>query len=161
MVKLFSLDNNPAILYEVELPESALVLRKEVRKFLAQELAVGSFVPRCDAWVASFSAEFSAKLGQQGWLGMTWPRRYGGQERSMLDRYVLTEELLTAGAPVAAHWFADRQSGPIIMRYGTEEQRMRFLPAIARGECFFSIGMSEPEAGSDLSAIRRDRKSVV
>ena len=85
---------------------------------------------------------------------MTWPKRYGGGERSALERYVLLEELLAAGAPVGAHWIADRQSGPALLRYGSEKQRDRFLPAITRGECFFCIGMSEPNAGSDLASVR-------
>jgi alkylation response protein AidB-like acyl-CoA dehydrogenase len=85
---------------------------------------------------------------------MTWPRRYGGGERTFLERYVVTEELLAAGAPVSAHWIADRQSGPLLLRYGTEAQRERFLPAIVRGDCFFSIGMSEPDSGSDLASVR-------
>jgi acyl-CoA dehydrogenase len=85
---------------------------------------------------------------------MTWPKRYGGGERSMLERYVVTEELLAAGAPVGAHWIADRQSAPLLLRYGTEEQRLAFLPGIAKGEVFFCIGMSEPDAGSDLASIR-------
>jgi alkylation response protein AidB-like acyl-CoA dehydrogenase len=67
---------------------------------------------------------------------------------------VVLEELLAAGAPVGAHWIADRQSGPALLRYGSEAQRERFLPAIARGECFFCIGMSEPNAGSDLASVR-------
>ncbi len=85
---------------------------------------------------------------------MTWPRRYGGSERSYLERYVVTEELLAAGAPTAFHWFADRQIGPSILRYGTEEQKRRFLPPIARGELSFAVGMSEPDSGSDLASIR-------
>jgi acyl-CoA dehydrogenase len=67
---------------------------------------------------------------------------------------VVTEELLAANAPVSAHWIADRQSGPLLLRFGSESQRERFLPGIARGETFFSIGMSEPDAGSDLASVR-------
>src|SRR5215510_6975538 len=78
----------------------------------------------------------------------------GGGERSMLERYVVTEELLAVGAPVGAHWIADRQSAPLLLRYGTEEQRLAFLPGITRGEVFFCIGMSEPDSGSDLASIR-------
>ena len=85
---------------------------------------------------------------------MTWPSEYGGSERSYLERYVVTEELLAAGAPTAFHWFADRQIGPSILRYGTEEQKQRFLPPIARGELSFAVGMSEPDSGSDLASIR-------
>jgi len=85
---------------------------------------------------------------------MTWPRRYGGGERSYLERYIVMEELLAAGAPVAAHWFADRQSGPTLLRFGSETQRQSILPRIALGECFFCVGMSEPDVGSDLAAVR-------
>ena len=85
---------------------------------------------------------------------MTWPKRYGGHERTFLERYVVLEEMLAAGAPVGAHWVADRQSGPMLLRFGTEAQRERFLPAIVRGELAFAIGMSEPDSGSDLASIR-------
>lgn len=91
---------------------------------------------------------------------MTWPREYGGGGRSFLERYVVTEELLAAGAPVAAHWIADRQSGPLLLKFGTEEQRMKFLPPVTRGESFFSIGMSEPDTGSDLASIRTSAVKV-
>jgi alkylation response protein AidB-like acyl-CoA dehydrogenase len=129
-------------------------LRLQVRGFLAQQLAAGEFVPMCDAWLSGYSAPFSARLGERGWIGVTWPRRYGGQELSQLHRFVIIEELLVAGAPVAAHWIADRQSGPSILRYGTEAQKQRFLPEIAAGRHFFAIGMSEPDSGSDLASVR-------
>jgi alkylation response protein AidB-like acyl-CoA dehydrogenase len=125
-----------------------------VREFLAAELAAGSFEPQVDAWLAGVDPAFSKRLGDRGWLGMTWPRQYGGHERPAQERYVVTEELLAAGAPVAAHWIADRQSGPSLLRYGTEKQRQEILPRIAAGECFFVIGMSEPDSGSDLASIR-------
>ena len=85
---------------------------------------------------------------------MSFPRRYGGHERSMLERYVVIEELLAAGAPVAAHWGADRQVGPMILRFGTEAQKLEFLPRISAGDCFFCLGMSEPDSGSDLAAVK-------
>lgn len=128
-------------------------LRLEVRTFLRQELAAGSFVSCSDSWMNA-SPEFSRKLGGAGWLGLTWPKKYGGSERTTLERYALTEELLSAGAPVGAHWIADRQTGPMLLRFGTEEQRLKFMPGIARGECYFAIGMSEPDAGSDLASVR-------
>lgn len=159
-MKLFSTGNQQSGLFEVALPDGAVALRQEVRDFVAQELANGSFVPQCDAWIAGFSPEFSQKLARHGWLGMTWPTKYGGHERSILERFIVTEELLAAGAPVAAHWIADRQTGPLLLRYGTEEQCQRFLPAIARGECFFGIGMSEPNAGSDLAGIQTSARRV-
>lgn len=137
---------------DLELPASAHALRLEVREFLAD--AIGAGKPARQLGHSSFDREFSRALGQRGWIGMTWPRRYGGHERSYLDRFVVTEELLAVAAPCSAHWVADRQSGPSLLRYGTEAQRMRFLPAIARGECCFAIGMSEPDSGSDLAAVR-------
>ena len=135
------------------LPPECETLRREVRAFLAEERAAGSWGPSSD-FAQSHSPEFSRRLGKRGWIGMTWPRKYGGQERSFLERYVVTEELLAAGAPVGAHWVADRQSGPLILRFGTESQRQEILPRITRGECYFCIGMSEPDSGSDLASIR-------
>jgi Acyl-CoA dehydrogenase, N-terminal domain/Acyl-CoA dehydrogenase, middle domain len=135
------------------LPPEAQALRTEVRDFLAQELPRYTPVERAHSWSA-FNAEFSRKLGARGWIGLTWPQIYGGGDRTPLERYVLVEELLAAGAPVAAHWIADRQSGALLLRYGTEAQRQAHLPAIARGEMFFCIGMSEPNAGSDLASIK-------
>ena len=129
-------------------------LRAAVRDFLAGQLAAGGYRPRCDSWLSGFSPEFSRALAARGWVAMTWPRECGGHERSELERFTVNEELLAAGAPVAAHWFGDRQVGPGLLKYGTQGQRSRFLPAIARGECYFSIGMSEPDAGSDLASVR-------
>jgi len=129
-------------------------LRAEVRAFLAEELGdeYGSSL-RARSWNGHDPA-FSRKLGQKGWLGMALPRAYGGHERNALDRYVVVEELLASGAPVAAHWIADRQSAPLILHNGTEAQRKLILPKIAAGECYFCIGMSEPDSGSDLAAAR-------
>jgi alkylation response protein AidB-like acyl-CoA dehydrogenase len=101
-----------------------------------------------------FDAQFSRALGRAGLLGLTLPKRYGGAQRGPFARFVIVEELLAAGAPVAAHWIADRQSGPLILNYGTEAQRAFYLPRIARGEALFCIGMSEPGAGSDLAGVR-------
>ena len=143
-----ALDIRPA-----QLPPDCDALRAQVREFLARTLANLPPEARARNW-SGFSAEFSRALGQQGWIGMTWPRRYGGGERSMLERYVVLEELLAAGAPVTAHWVADRQSGPLLMRYSPEVLAPELLPQMARGECFFCIGMSEPDSGSDLASIR-------
>jgi alkylation response protein AidB-like acyl-CoA dehydrogenase len=136
-----------------DLPPEAEKLREEVRDFLRVELAQLPADQRARSW-GGFNREFSRKMGAQGWIGMTWPRSYGGHERSALERYVVLEETLAAGAPVSAHWVADRQSGPMLLRFGTEEQRQRFLPRIARGELAFAIGMSEPDSGSDLASVR-------
>jgi alkylation response protein AidB-like acyl-CoA dehydrogenase len=134
--------------------QAAEEVRTQVREFLAGELAAGTFTTHVDTWLSGVDPAFSRKLGERGWLGMTWPKQYGGHERSAMERYAVTEELLAAGAPVAAHWIADRQSGPNLLRYGTEEQRQAILPRIAAGECYFVIGMSEPDSGSDLASIR-------
>ena len=91
---------------------------------------------------------------------MTWPKQYGGGDRSFFERYVVTEELLAAGAPVSAHWIADRQSGPLLLRYGTEDQKLKYLPPITRGESYFSIGMSEPDSGSDLASVQTRASAV-
>src|SRR5437764_4630508 len=127
--------------------------RHEVREFVAAHCAGIPAERRANAW-SVFDAGFSRALGARGWIGLTWPREYGGHERSALERYVLLEELLAAGAPVGLHWIAERQSGPSILRFGTEEQKLSILPRIAAGECFFCIGMSEPDTGSDLASVR-------
>ena len=129
-------------------------LRKEVRNFITKSLNNKEFEPSADAWVFSASPDLSKKLGSMGWLGMSFPKKYGGNERTALERYVVTEELLASGAPVAAHWIADRQSGSQILKYGNEEQKKSIIPKITAGECFFAIGMSEPDSGSDLASVK-------
>lgn len=136
----------------VSLHEDTQILRANVRAFLQDNL---DHFPRPNSdFSTGHDAQFSRKLGEQGWIGMNWPKAYGGGERSFFERYVVTEEILAAGAPVSAHWIADRQSGPLLLRFGTQEQRETYLPKIARGEAFFSIGMSEPDTGSDLASVR-------
>ncbi len=144
----------------VDLPPRAAQLRADVRAFLAQERAAGAWSPRSDVWLSGWDERFTRELGRRGWLGMTIPAAYGGRGATPLDRYVVTEELLAAGAPVAAHWVADRQIGPTLLRFGTEEQRQRFLPGIAAGEVYFGIGMSEPDSGSDLASVRTRAERV-
>jgi hypothetical protein len=135
-------------------PEVEATLRAEVRDFVAAEYAAGRIGRRVDSWLTGWDEDFSKALASRGWLGMTVPEEYGGQGLSHLERLVVTEELLAAGAPVAAHWIADRQIVPSLLKYGTELQKQRYLGRIARGECFFAIGMSEPDAGSDLAGVR-------
>lgn len=143
----------------VEMPPEAEALRREVRDFLDEELRNTPPARRAWSWMGR-DREFSRKLGQKGWIGITWPKKYGGGERTFFERYVLMEELLAAGAPVAAHWIGDRQSGPLLLRFGTEEQRQFFLPRITSGELSFCIGMSEPDSGSDLAATRTRAEKV-
>src|SRR5262245_27209048 len=136
-----------------ELTGEELALQAEVRAFLASELPRGTFQAGLGMG-GHRDPGFSKSLAARGWVGMALPARYGGRDRTAVDRFVVVEELLRWGAPVGHHWVADRQTGPVINRFGTEEQKQRFLPAICRGELSFAIGMSEPEAGSDLAAVR-------
>ncbi|MBI3938710.1 MAG: acyl-CoA dehydrogenase family protein [Betaproteobacteria bacterium] len=142
----------------LEVPAAAQALREEVCTFLQAEAAAGTFTPQVGH--AEFSAEFTRKVAARGWIGMTWPRRYGGHERSYLERFVVTEEMLASAAPCAAHWFGDRQIGPSLLRHGSEKLKERYLPAIARGECYFALGMSEPNSGSDLASVRTRAERV-
>lgn len=134
------------------LSREAETLRAEVRAFLKSELATRKPVQRAESWTG-LDADFSRAMGRRGWIGMTWPKEHGGHERSALERYVVLEEMLAAGAPVGLHWIADRQSGPLILRAGSDEQK-KILPGIAAGEIYVCIGMSEPDVGSDLAAVR-------
>jgi alkylation response protein AidB-like acyl-CoA dehydrogenase len=135
-----------------ELPAEAQAFRAEVKDFIAHELPAAGADVRVRSWLA-FDAEFSRKLAARGWVGVTLPQAYGGAELDAFRRYVLVEELLAVGAPVGAHWIADRQSGPLINRFGSEEQKRSYLPRICRAEVFFCIGMSEPNSGSDLASV--------
>lgn len=139
--------------------DEAQELRGEVRAFLAAELAGMDPREKAASWSA-YNPAFSRKLGQRGWLGMTWPEKYGGGGRSALERYAVIEELLAAGAPVGSHWIAERQSGPLLLKFGTEQQRQKILPRVAAGECQICIGMSEPNAGSDLAAVQTKAERV-
>lgn len=141
------------------LPAAAEAQRTEIRDFLREAMAGYPPVRRADSWMG-FDAEFSRKLGKRGWIGMSLPKQYGGSAAGPFARYVVIEELLAAGAPVSAHWIADRQSGPLILRYGTDAQRDRHLPAICRGEQYFCIGMSEPGSGSDLASIKTRARRI-
>ena len=136
------------------IPDRLTTLRAEVRAFLDEERARDLWQPGVDTWLSGWDERFTKELARRGWVGMTIPSQYGGQGRGALDRYVVTEELLAGGAPVAAHWVADRQIAPSLMRFGTEEQRQKYLPGIAAGDVYFGIGMSEPDSGSDLASVR-------
>jgi alkylation response protein AidB-like acyl-CoA dehydrogenase len=134
------------------IPPAAEALRSEIRDFLSREMRDIPPIIRADSWMG-YDAEFSRKLGAAGLIGITMPSRFGGREAGASARYVVSEELLAAGAPVSAHWIADRQSAPLLLHYGTPAQQERYIPGIVRGETYFGIGMSEPNAGSDLASI--------
>lgn len=142
-----------------DLPPEAEAIRPKIRDFMKEALAgsQGKFHGR--TW-SGYDADFSRKMGEAGYLGMVWPKKYGGHERTALERYVVLEETLVADAPTGAHWIGDRQSGPMLLKFGTEEQRLDYLPRVARGEIFFCIGMSEPDSGSDLASVRTKAEKV-
>src|SRR3954468_2285777 len=135
------------------LPPEADAMRRKVRAFLKEERDNGRYAAHRTSW-STFDPEFSKRAAKAGFIGMTWPKQYGGGEYSNLQRFVVTEEMLAAGAPGGAHWIADRQSGPQILRHGSEKAKRSIIPRICSGECFFGIGMSEPDSGSDLAAVR-------
>ncbi|MFJ5383189.1 acyl-CoA dehydrogenase family protein [Cupriavidus sp. CER94] len=134
------------------LPAGAAAFRQEVKAFLRDHLPALPPDVRARSWMG-FDAGFSRALARRGWVGITLPAQYGGAGLDAFSRFVLVEELLACGAPVSAHWIADRQSGPLILRYGSDAQRAFYLPRICRGEAFFCIGMSEPNSGSDLASV--------
>ncbi len=135
------------------IPDEDEALRPRVRELVRETVAGLSMEQRARSW-SGFDAGFSRRLGKAGLLGLTLPEESGGGGRGPFARFVVVEELLAAGAPVAAHWIADRQSAPLILNYGTEAQRRFYLPRICRGEALFCIGMSEPGSGSDLASVR-------
>ncbi|HYN58942.1 MAG TPA: acyl-CoA dehydrogenase family protein [Rubrivivax sp.] len=135
------------------IPPSAEAIRPAVRAFLDEALRGRPTDRLARSWMG-FDADFSRALARQGWVGMTLPRAYGGGGKDAFHRFVLAEELLARGAPVSAHWIADRQSGPLILKYGTVAQKDFFLPKIVAADIFFCIGMSEPQSGSDLAGLR-------
>jgi alkylation response protein AidB-like acyl-CoA dehydrogenase len=117
--------------------------------------AVARFGRHNDSWINGFSKEFSKELAAHGWIGMTWPDNpYSGTASPAIDRLIVGEEMIKAGAPIAASWFADRQMGPALLAYGTADQQAEFLPGIVAGDTTWCIGMSEPNAGSDLASLK-------
>ena len=134
-------------------PDSAAALRQKVRDLIASYPINPDPAKRANCWAVADPA-FSKLLGDAGLIGMTWSREYGGHERSSLERYVVLEELLASGAPVGAHWIADRQTGGMLLNYGQEEEKRRWVPGMARGEVFACIGLSEPNSGSDLASVK-------
>ena len=129
-----------------------VALRQHAREVATD--AVARFGRHNDSWINGYSEEFAKEMAALGWIGLTWPTEFGGGGRPPIDRLIIGEELIAAGAPIAALWFADRQMGPTLIAYGREDQQAEFLPGILAGETTWSIGMSEPEAGSDLASLR-------
>jgi alkylation response protein AidB-like acyl-CoA dehydrogenase len=140
-------------------PGDVTSLREQVRELVRQHEHRWTPEERCNPWLKC-DAEFSRALGAAGLLGLTWPQKYGGKGRSVLERYVVLEELLAHGAPCGCHWIADRQTGPLLLRYGSEHLREKYLPGMARGEVYACIGLSEPNAGSDLASVRSQARKT-
>jgi alkylation response protein AidB-like acyl-CoA dehydrogenase len=129
-------------------------LRRELRAYFT-----GLMTPERRQALASREAEYGAgyrevvrEMGRDGWLALGWPTEHGGQGRSMIEQLIFNDEAAVAGVPVP--FLTLNTVGPTIMRYGTREQKAYYLPRIAGGEIHFSIGYSEPEAGTDLAALR-------
>ena len=129
-----------------------VALRQHAREVATD--AVARFGRHNDSWINGYSEAFAKEMAELGWIGLTWPTEFGGGGRPPIDRLIIGEELIAAGAPIAALWFADRQMGPTLIAYGREDQQAEFLPGILAGDTTWSIGMSEPEAGSDLASLR-------
>jgi alkylation response protein AidB-like acyl-CoA dehydrogenase len=129
---------------------------RALRRRVRDVVAASGMTPfaLCDAWMRGHDPAFTARLAEAGLVGLSWPAELGGRDATHTDRLVVTEELLRVGAPVAAHWIADRQIGPAIMRLGSDRLQREILPGIASGEVTFCLGMSEPESGSDLAKVR-------
>lgn len=141
------------------IPAEDEALRPRIQAFIRERLPRYPAEVRAKSWMG-FDAQFSREMGQEGWIGLSFPQAYGGQGRGPFARFVVVEELLAAGMPVSAHWIADRQSGPLLLKYGSEDQRRAYVPAICKGEAFFCIGMSEPDSGSDLASVRTRARRV-
>jgi alkylation response protein AidB-like acyl-CoA dehydrogenase len=131
-------------------------LRRELRQYFA-----GLMTPEIQDRLASGAGEFGggtlykdlvARMGADGWLGIGWPKEYGGQARSMMDQLIFSDEASIAGAPIPV--LTINTVGPTLMQYGTEEQKQEFLPKVLQGQLHFSIGYSEPDAGTDLARLR-------
>ena len=127
-------------------------LRLRAAKVAAE--GVEKFGRFTDSWMNGYSSEFSQMMASEGWIGMSWPKKHGGYERSSIERVIVGEEMISAGAPIAGMWFADRQMGPSLITHGTPEQQEKYLPGMLNGTATWCIGMSEPDSGSDLASLK-------
>ena len=148
---IVSLNNDNETMLNFALDPDLETLRARAHKVAAEGIA--AFGRHNDSWINGFSKEFAQVMAAEGWIGMGWPARYGGRDRPPLERVIVAEEMIAAGAPIAAMWFADRQMGPTMIAYGTEDQKAEYLPKMLTGEATWCIGMSEPDAGSDLASL--------
>ncbi|MEU6560467.1 acyl-CoA dehydrogenase family protein [Nocardia nova] len=140
----------------IDFTEEQQQLRKHLRAYFADLMT-----PEIRAALTGPGGEYGApeayrkvvsQLGHDGWLTLGWPEEFGGQNRPAMDQLIFNDEAATAGVPFP--FLTVNTVGPTIMRFGTPEQKSYFLPRIARGELHFSIGYSEPGAGTDLASLR-------
>lgn len=141
-----------------QLSEREIDLQREVRAFLSANNPPDPEFPR--AFSNRFDREFSRKMAAAGFVGRQLPPEFGGHGSGPVDSFVIIEEMYAAQAPFFAHFVADRQTAPHVLHYGSAELREQILPKITAGEVAFAVGMSEPDAGSDLAAIRTRAERV-
>jgi len=131
-------------------------LRSELREYFAALVT-----PKIRNALSMSSGEFGdaevykgiiRQIGHDGWLGIGWPKEYGGQDRSMVDQLIFSDAAAVAGVPIP--YLTLNTVGPTIMRFGTDEQKAELLPKILKGELHFSIGYSEPDSGTDLASLK-------
>src|SRR5580704_11220691 len=149
--------NHPMSFPPIVLTTGERELVAAVRNFVRKR----TFAPSAESPTrGGFDRNFSLLLAQNGWVGMTVPAEYGGSARTSVERCLVISELLAAGAPLGAHWTADRQTAPSLVVNGPESLRQHLLPLIASGRCLMAGGFSEPDAGSDLASVRTRAERV-
>ncbi|MFI5036289.1 MAG: acyl-CoA dehydrogenase family protein [Acidimicrobiales bacterium] len=137
-------------------PPEAEAFRKEIRAWLEEHLPEGWFTPGftlSDEERREFNQHWPQTLFEGGWICAGWPAEYGGRGLSLIDQVVLNEEFAKAGAPMRADFFGDTLVGPTILQWGTEAQKLEFIPQILHGTITWCQGFSEPDSGSDLASL--------
>lgn len=143
--------SNPWAVLNFRLEPELEMLRARAKKVAAEGIELHG--RHNDSWINGYNKEFAQTMASEGWIGMGWPEQHGGQGRPPIERVIVAEEMISAGAPIASMWFADRQMGPTLIAYGTPDQQAEWLPKMLTGESTWCIGMSEPDAGSDLASL--------
>ena len=136
-------------------PTEVEQFRDEVREFMRTELTpeIRDEYEHCTDYPHGLNKAITRKLGARGWLSLTWPREVGGEDASVWKRVVFDEEMSANHCPIAGHQVAANFAGPALVHFATDEQKQELLPPIARGESMWAIGLTEPNAGTDLAAI--------
>ncbi len=143
--------SNPWTVLNFQLEPELETLRARAKKVAGEGVKLHG--RHNDSWINGYNKEFAQTMASEGWIGMGWPEQHGGQGRPPIERVIVAEEMISAGAPIASMWFADRQMGPTLIAYGTSDQQAEWLPKMLTGESTWCIGMSEPDAGSDLASL--------